>query len=337
MVFQHFGLLPHLDVLDNVAYPLRVQGMGLEERQARAREMIELVGLAGRERHRSGSCRAACSSGSASPGASRSSPIWFLDEPFSALDPLIRRQMQDEFLRLQWKLRKSIVFITHDFQEALRLADRIAIMRQGRIVQIGTAADLVLNPADDYVAEFTAMCRATRCSRRPTSSSRGGEQIAPPAGRGVPSRPGHRADGPGTARAGGGRWAGRPIGRITPEGVVGALAQSGGVRVIAAEMAGIGTGGAAATRSSRPAVISERLLGAAALALAVLVIGLYAPRLSFCCAIAIAHSGGGRDLGRHGVVHRPFPRRVRAITWLFNGRSAGSASCCWRCPGRSSS
>lgn len=156
MVFQNFGLLPHLTVLENVAYPLRVQGAPRAERERRAREMIELVGLAGREsslpRELSGGMQQRV-------GIARSlavkPDIWLLDEPFSALDPLIRRQMQDEFLRLQALLRKTIVFITHDFLEALRLADRIAIMREGRIVQIGTAAELVLQPADGYVAEFT--------------------------------------------------------------------------------------------------------------------------------------------------------------------------------------
>jgi glycine betaine/proline transport system ATP-binding protein len=156
MVFQNFGLLPHLNVLDNVAYPLRVQGIKRDARENRAREMIELVGLKGREfafpRELSGGMQQRV-------GIARSlavePDIWFLDEPFSALDPLIRRQMQDEFMRLQNMLHKTIVFITHDFLEALRLADRIAIMRDGRIVQIGTPANLVLHPADDYVAEFT--------------------------------------------------------------------------------------------------------------------------------------------------------------------------------------
>ena len=156
MVFQNFGLLPHLNVLDNVAYPLRVQGQSRGEREKRAREMIELVGLQGRERafprELSGGMQQRV-------GIARSlavePDIWFLDEPFSALDPLIRRQMQDEFLRLQGVLKKTIVFITHDFLEALRLADRIAIMRDGRIVQVGPPSELVLRPADDYVAEFT--------------------------------------------------------------------------------------------------------------------------------------------------------------------------------------
>lgn len=156
MVFQHFGLLPHMTVLENVAYPLRVQGMSPPERQKRALEVIELVGLNGRERayprELSGGMQQRV-------GIARSlavkPAIWFLDEPFSALDPLIRRQMQDEFLRLQASLKKTIVFITHDFLEALRLADRIAIMRDGRVIQVGTPSDVVLRPVDSYVAEFT--------------------------------------------------------------------------------------------------------------------------------------------------------------------------------------
>ncbi len=156
MVFQHFGLLPHMTVLENVAYPLRVQGMSPAERRSRALEVIELVGLNGRERayprELSGGMQQRV-------GIARSlavkPAIWFLDEPFSALDPLIRRQMQDEFLRLQASLKKTIVFITHDFLEALRLADRIAIMRDGRVIQVGTPSDVVLRPVDSYVAEFT--------------------------------------------------------------------------------------------------------------------------------------------------------------------------------------
>ncbi len=156
MVFQHFGLFPHLSVIDNVAFPLKVQGRKRDDRRARAAEVIRLVGLEGREdaypRELSGGQRQRV-------GIARSlavnPDVWFLDEPFSALDPLIRRQLQDEFLSIQANLRKSIVFITHDIAEALKLADRIAIMRDGHIVQIGTPSEIVLNPADDYVREFS--------------------------------------------------------------------------------------------------------------------------------------------------------------------------------------
>jgi glycine betaine/proline transport system ATP-binding protein len=156
MVFQHFALLPHLTVLDNVAFPLEIQGVAKAERLARAGRMIELVGLSGKEanypRELSGGQQQRV-------GIARSLAVepelWFLDEPFSALDPLIRREMQDEFLRLQSVLRKTIVFITHDFDEAIRLADRIAIMKDGEIVQAGTPEELVLHPSTPYVAEFT--------------------------------------------------------------------------------------------------------------------------------------------------------------------------------------
>jgi glycine betaine/proline transport system ATP-binding protein len=156
MVFQHFALLPHLTVLGNVAFPLEIQGVGRKAREERALKMIELVGLAGRE----GNFPRELSGGQQQRvGIARSLAVepelWFLDEPFSALDPLIRREMQDEFLRLQSVLKKTIVFITHDFDEAIRLADRIAIMKDGAVVQTGTAEDLVLRPADAYVAEFT--------------------------------------------------------------------------------------------------------------------------------------------------------------------------------------
>jgi len=156
MVFQHFALLPHLSVLGNVGFPLEVQGVPRARREARAREMVELVGLAGRE----GDYPHQLSGGQQQRvGIARSLAVepelWFLDEPFSALDPLIRREMQDEFLRLQGALHKTIVFITHDFDEAIRLADRIAIMKDGRIEQTGTPEDVVMRPATPYVAEFT--------------------------------------------------------------------------------------------------------------------------------------------------------------------------------------
>lgn len=157
MVFQNFGLLPHRSVLSNVAFPLEVQGIDRGTRNKRAREMIELVGLGGREdyfpRELSGGQQQRV-------GIARSlavgPDVWFLDEPFSALDPLIRTEMQDEFIRLQKMLKKTIVFITHDFEEATRLADRIGIMKDGRMVQLTTPEDMVLNPANDYVAKFAS-------------------------------------------------------------------------------------------------------------------------------------------------------------------------------------
>lgn len=157
MVFQHFALLPHLTVLENVAFPLAIQGVPRAEREMRARAMIRLVGLEGREHHFP---RELSGGQQQRVGIARSLAVepelWFLDEPFSALDPLIRREMQNEFLRLQALLAKTIVFITHDFEEAIRLADRIAIMQNGRIVQTGTPEELLLAPATDYVAAFTA-------------------------------------------------------------------------------------------------------------------------------------------------------------------------------------
>ena len=156
MVFQHFALLPHLTVLGNVAFPLEIQGVDRARREARAREMLALVGLEGREAHFP---RQLSGGQQQRVGIARSlaaePEIWLLDEPFSALDPLIRRELQAELLRLQTVLHKTIVFITHDFDEAIRLADRIAIMKDGAIVQTGTAEQLVTAPATPYVAEFT--------------------------------------------------------------------------------------------------------------------------------------------------------------------------------------
>jgi glycine betaine/proline transport system ATP-binding protein len=156
MVFQSFALLPHKTVLENIAFPLQVKGVNTKASIERAAEMIELVGLSGREnnfpRQLSGGQQQRV-------GIARSlaiePDIWFLDEPFSALDPLIRKEMQDEFLRLQGVLSKTILFVTHDFDEALRLADRIAIMKDGIVEQLDTPANIVLNPATEYVRKFT--------------------------------------------------------------------------------------------------------------------------------------------------------------------------------------
>lgn len=156
MVFQNFALLPHRTVLDNVAFPLEMRGQDRHDRRARALEVIKLVGLEGREEYFP---RELSGGQQQRVGIARSlaiePDIWFLDEPFSALDPLIRREMQDEFLRLQEMLGKTIVFITHDFDEALRLADRIAIMKDGVVEQIDTPDRIVLSPATEYVRKFT--------------------------------------------------------------------------------------------------------------------------------------------------------------------------------------
>jgi len=155
MVFQHFGLLPHRKVIDNIAYSLEINGVKKDARHARANEVIELVGLhgyanaypeqlSGGMQQRVGLARA----------LAVDPQVLFLDEPFSALDPLIRRDMQQEVIRLHHELGKTMVFITHDLSEAVKVGDRIAIMRDGAIVQIGTPEDLVANPADDYVANF---------------------------------------------------------------------------------------------------------------------------------------------------------------------------------------
>jgi glycine betaine/proline transport system ATP-binding protein len=156
MVFQHYGLLPHRKIIDNVAWGLEVRGIPKRERYDTTREVIDLVGLTGWEnaypyelsggmQQRVGLARA----------LAVDPDLLLLDEPFSGLDPLIRRNMQEELLRLQQQLHKTVVFITHDLNEALKIGDRIAIMREGRIVQIGSPEDIILSPADDYVSDFT--------------------------------------------------------------------------------------------------------------------------------------------------------------------------------------
>ena len=163
MVFQHFGLFPHRTVIDNVAFGLEIQGAPKADRYERALEVLSAVGLSGWADHfpqqlsggmqqRVGLARALC----VEP------EILFFDEPFSALDPLIRRDMQDELLSLQAGMRRTLVFITHDFHEALKLGDRIAIMKDGEFVQVGTPEQIVSSPADDYVREFTEDAPKTR-------------------------------------------------------------------------------------------------------------------------------------------------------------------------------
>lgn len=163
MVFQHFALFPHRSVLANAAYGLEVRGVAKEERESKAREFLGLVGLAGWEdklpgqlsggmQQRVGLARALAAG----------TDIILMDEAFSALDPLIRREVQDLLLDLQGRFGKTIVFITHDLNEAMRIGDRIAVMREGRIVQIGTAEEILTDPANDYVAQFVADVDRTR-------------------------------------------------------------------------------------------------------------------------------------------------------------------------------
>ncbi|TPQ21813.1 quaternary amine ABC transporter ATP-binding protein [Streptomyces sporangiiformans] len=155
MVFQHFGLLPHRSVLDNIAYGLEIQGVGKAERRKKATEFVAKVGLEGMEQRKPGQLSGGQQQRVGLARALAVDPeVLLFDEPFSALDPLIRRDMQEEVIRLHREEGRTMVFITHDLNEALRLGDRIALMRDGRIVQLGTPEEIVGSPADDYVREF---------------------------------------------------------------------------------------------------------------------------------------------------------------------------------------
>ena len=160
MVFQHYGLLPHRTVLDNVALGLELRGTASQDRKERALDALETVGLTGWET----SMVSECSGGmkqrvGLARALAQDSPVLLMDEPFSALDPLIRRELQDELAVLQEKVQKTIIFITHDLDEAVRIGDRIAIMRDGKIVQMDVPTEVALNPADDFVREFTKEVR----------------------------------------------------------------------------------------------------------------------------------------------------------------------------------
>lgn len=174
MVFQNFGLLPHRTILSNVAYGLEIQGVNKEEREAKALKVLNDVGLSGYE----GSYPDELSGGmqqrvGIARALTNDPDILLMDEAFSALDPIIRKEMQNELMNLQSKLGKTILFITHDLDEALRIGDRIAIMKDGNIVQIGTAEEILENPADEYVADFvkdidrSKILEASHVMRRP--------------------------------------------------------------------------------------------------------------------------------------------------------------------------
>jgi glycine betaine/proline transport system ATP-binding protein len=186
MVFQHFGLFPHRRIADNVAYGLEVQGVDKDARLSRAHEVLEIVGLAGWGDHYPDELSGGMQQRVGLARALATDPeIMLFDEPFSALDPLIRRDMQDEVIRLQQEVRKTMIFITHDLAEALKLGDRIAIMKDGHFVQVGTPEEVVANPADGYVADFTRdvprahVLTARAIMRSPDGTSEFGADVSP--------------------------------------------------------------------------------------------------------------------------------------------------------------
>ncbi len=190
MVFQNFGLFPHRKVIDNVAYGLEIQGIGRKERYAAAYQVLEVVNLKGWEEHYPSQLSGGMQQRVGLARALAVDPeILLFDEPFSALDPLIRRGMQDELCNLQNQINKTLIFITHDFAEALRLGDRIAIMKDGAFVQVGTPEEVLLHPATDYVHEFTkdaprSMVLTARSIMQPLPTS---ASDASTIGRGIPA------------------------------------------------------------------------------------------------------------------------------------------------------
>lgn len=182
MVFQRFGLLPHRNVMDNVAYGLEIQGTDRKTREAIARKWIERVGLAGYENKFPDQLSGGMQQRVGLARALATDPeVLLMDEAFSALDPLIRSDMQEELMKLQAELHKTIVFITHDLDEALRIGDRIAILKDGKLVQVGRPEEIILNPADDYVQAFTRDVNRGKVLRaksimEPTTGTISGEQ-----------------------------------------------------------------------------------------------------------------------------------------------------------------
>lgn len=178
MVFQKFALFPHRSVLDNAAYGLEIQGVRKAERLEKAKEALKLVGLDGWEQKRPDELSGGMQQRVGLARALANDPdILLMDEAFSALDPLIRRDMQDELLDLQQKMKKTIIFITHDLDEALRIGDRIALLKDGAVIQLGTPEEMLMNPADDYVERFvegvdlSKVLTASHIMRRPETVS----------------------------------------------------------------------------------------------------------------------------------------------------------------------